>query len=711
MHLGEHLDADDRLSVRDGELYLEECSLTELARRFGTPLNVVSQERLQRRAREFAREFGEAWSEGPVQVLPSLKANFSLALRRLLTLEGLGCDTFGSSELQAALACGVPPGLISVNGSSKSPRLMRDVILAGASLTLDSLREARLAVAIAADLKTIATIRLRLRPDYSSLTALSEFAAEPHAIAEVTARYKPGLPREELAEAARLLRASDWVTVVGCHAHVGRHRPDLAMWEAVIPCYVREIAALTVAMGGEWRPQVIDVGGGFSPRRDPVGLSHAPADVGDAGGNAGSEPRRVPSVAEYARVITETLRRELERAGLPASGVTLQLEPGRSLYANAGLHLATVVNLKEERQEAGGVARTQRWVEADTSEAFLPDVNLEGVRWTVVPVARPDADAFTTADIVGISCGFDVLVQDALLPALAPGDLLAFLDTGAYQDSGSNNFNAMPRPATVLVAGDGAEVVKRAETTADVFRRDVVPARFGPVSGLGSGSGSSLGSPGDRFDHSGLVVADLERSLGFYRDRIGLELLDQGAETDARYAEMLGVPRVRFVWAELDLGGGHVLELLRFDEPSGGASQAISPATAAATTTSAAPGVATGAVTNGASEAASGAAREATPPPTVVPGVAHLGIRVDDIDAAYETLVSDGASVFSRPIELGEDNRWLGLRVYEHHGFRLVTPVEKERLLRRYWQIPERQVETSVVLRLPEAVPGERGTP
>jgi GNAT superfamily N-acetyltransferase len=51
------------------------------------------------------------------------------------------------------------------------------------------------------------------------------------------------------------------------------------------------------------------------------------------------------------------------------------------------------------------------------------------------------------------------------------------------------------------------------------------------------------------------------------------------------------------------------------------------------------------------------------------------------------------------------------VRFYEHHGFRLVTIVEKERLLRRYWQIPERQVETSVVLRLPEAVHGERGTP
>ena len=40
------------------------------------------------------------------------------------------------------------------------------------------------------------------------------------------------------------------------------------------------------------------------------------------------------------------------------------------------------------------------------------------------------------------------------------------------------------------------------------------------------------------------------------------------------------------------------------------------------------------------------------------------------------------------------------VRFYERHGFRLVPPAEKDRLLRRYWRIPTRQVETSVVLRL-----------
>jgi GNAT superfamily N-acetyltransferase len=41
---------------------------------------------------------------------------------------------------------------------------------------------------------------------------------------------------------------------------------------------------------------------------------------------------------------------------------------------------------------------------------------------------------------------------------------------------------------------------------------------------------------------------------------------------------------------------------------------------------------------------------------------------------------------------------WWAIRFYEKHGFKLVTPAEKDRLLRRYWTISDRQVETSVVL-------------
>ena len=53
----------------------------------------------------------------------------------------------------------------------------------------------------------------------------------------------------------------------------------------------------------------------------------------------------------------------------------------------------------------------------------------------------------------------------------------------------------------------------------------------------------------------------------------------------------------------------------------------------------------------------------------------------------------------NRPLLIGTwaDAVW-AVRFYEKHGFKLVTPEEKDRLLRTYWSIPDRQVETSVVL-------------
>ena len=64
-----------------------------------------------------------------------------------------------------------------------------------------------------------------------------------------------------------------------------------------------------------------------------------------------------------------------------------------------------------------------------------------------------------------------------------------------------------------------------------------------------------------------------------------------------------------------------------------------------------------------------------------------------------EKLLSELRRKSDRPILIGTwaDAAW-AVRFYEKHGFRLASPEEKERLLKKYWSIPERQVETSVVL-------------
>jgi diaminopimelate decarboxylase len=119
-----------------------------------------------------------------------------------------------------------------------------------------------------------------------------------------------------------------------------------------------------------------------------------------------------------------------------------------------------------------------RWVETDTTEMFMADLLIEHARFGVIDASQADSPTTETADVVGMSCGFDVLVPDARLPKVRTGDVLAFLDTGAYQDACASNFNGLPRPGTVLVSGADAEWIKRPETVEDVFARDVVPERL-----------------------------------------------------------------------------------------------------------------------------------------------------------------------------------------------------------------------------------------
>ncbi len=454
---------DDCLSVRLGRLFVEGCDAAELARRFGTPLHVFSENQLRRNARRFREAFATRWPEGQVNVLPSIKANFTLAMRRILTQEGMGCDTFGSSELEAALRCGVRPGLISVNGSVKDRALIERAVGAGARITLDSVREIDLVREVARVLGKHATVRFRLRPSYDELVQPSEFVEDEVPIRVFAQAYKPGIPTPDLLAAGPSALAAEELDVSGVMAHLGRHHHATDVWRGMVRGFVATLADLSRAWGG-WTPREIDLGGGFASPRDPTGRALR---------RGADRPERVPPVEDYAEAVSSTLREELTVHGLPAEGVTLEVEPGRALYADAGIHLTRVVNVKEEPERT-----PPRWAETDTSEAFLPDLLIEHDRWVVVVADRAGEPPAEAVDLVGKSCGFDVLGADVALPGVQPGDVIAFLDTGAYQDAASFNFNAMPRPATVLVCDDTAVVVKRAETVDDVFARDLVPSRL-----------------------------------------------------------------------------------------------------------------------------------------------------------------------------------------------------------------------------------------
>ena len=180
-----------------------------------------------------------------------------------------------------------------------------------------------------------------------------------------------------------------------------------------------------------------------------------------------------PSIEAYAAACTTTLRRELARHGVETRGVTLQLEPGRAMHGDTGIHLTTVKALKR-------TTTPMRWnvVVVDTTEFWFTGGRYEHNLHHYLFADKLDAPLTGKADVIGRSCYGDRLLPAVPVPDVQVGDVLALLDTGAYQEVSMSNFNALPRPASVLVTGDRASLIRRRETEADVFRRDVLPAHL-----------------------------------------------------------------------------------------------------------------------------------------------------------------------------------------------------------------------------------------
>jgi diaminopimelate decarboxylase len=594
---------DECLSVRDGALFVEECSAEELARRFGTPLHVISEDQLRRNVDRFRTEFGSRWP-GELLLLPSLKANPALALRHVLNRVGTGCDVFGPGELDAAPRTGTHATLISLNGPMKGEALLERAVRAGVLITLDSRDELRRVVAAARRLGRRAVVRLRIRPDLAGFDQPSEMSPEGLSIRSAVQRYKAGIPTEDLLSLPAGEARDSALDLAGVHFHIGRQSPDPAVWAGAVDSLADLLGRLRELWPG-WAPRQLDVGGGFPAPRDPFGRrSPLRADAAD----------ETPGLDRYAEAICPRLARRLDALDIDARGVRLELEPGRALYADAGVHLATVGNIKRQTEPEPLV-----WVETDTSDSYLPDVNLELNRWTCLLARAPLDPPALRADVTGRTCALDVVVADADLPAAEPGDVLAFLDTGAYQDSTASNFNALGRPGTVLVRGDEVELIRRHEMVEDVFARDLIPARLHE----GRWDGAAEGWRVTGIDHASITCADLDRSLSFYRGLLGLELRDRGEAKGAEF-EVSGISEPEVRWADLVLPGGHVLELIEYVRPRG---------------------------------------RPVRPDPND-PGATHISLRVKDADEAHRRLRDAGVSVRSEPATIDTAGAWRGARVF-----------------------------------------------
>ncbi len=417
----------DTTKIEQDVLTIGGCDLASLAETFGTPLYVYDQATLDGAAAAYRQALAEAYP-GPSGLTYAGKAFLCRALAEWIGRQGPWLDCSSLGEMTIAQAAGLPPERVLVHGVNKSAADLEAARRHAGVIVVDNLTELERIRRLP---RPLPRLWLRFRP---------EVEVETHAhIQTGQSESKFGMEADEILQAARLCRRED-LPLAGLHFHLGSQLRDPQPARQAIERTLALAAALD--LGGEWS---LCPGGGW-------GVAYHEDDL----------PQ--PDLAAYVRAVAEAVVEGCRRRGLPLP--RLQLEPGRSLVARAGVAIYRVGAVK---QTAG-----RRWLLLDGGLADNPRPALYAARYSALPVQGATRPPAGPAWFAGPYCeSGDVLIAGLPFPDVAAGEWVAVPVSGAYQLSMASNYNGACRPAVVWLAEGQARLIQRRETPEDLLRRDL----------------------------------------------------------------------------------------------------------------------------------------------------------------------------------------------------------------------------------------------
>lgn len=402
----------DYFSYQNGELFAEQCPVTELAAQYGTPLYVYSRATIERHWKAFNAAAGHREH----LVCYAVKANSNLAVINLMARLGSGFDIVSGGELGRVIAAGGDPAKVVFSGVGKTSDEIAEALEAGIlCFNVESEPELERISEVALRLNKKAPVSLRINPDIDAKT-------HPYISTGLKAN-KFGIPIERAADVYRHAATLPGITIQGVDCHIGSQLTELAPFIEAVDKLLALID--TLALEGI-HIHHLDVGGG-------LGVNY--------------QDERPPEPDAYTAALHEQLGdREL----------TLLFEPGRAIMANAGILVTKVEYLKM------GDSKNFALVDAAMNDLIRPA--LYSAWQAIIPVNPNSLATEYEYDVVGPVCETGDFLGKQRKLAIEPNDLLAVRSVGAYGFVMSSNYNSRPRIAEVMVDDASAHVIRRRET-------------------------------------------------------------------------------------------------------------------------------------------------------------------------------------------------------------------------------------------------------
>lgn len=390
-------------------------TVSNLREKYGEAFYLLDSEQFRRNFLELKSAFGSVYSN--FNIAYSYKTNYTPKICKIVNELGGYAEVVSEMEMELALRCGVEYKKIIWNGPIKNAEKMTEFLMAGGTINIDSIEEAKYIQVIASE--TDKTLNVGIRCNYDVKDG-------------VVSRFGFDIEGEDFNKVVEIVNNTKNLHLVNLQCHFAKRQVDY--WATRAKGMVELLERI------EMVPDRIDIGGGlFGKMPDCLKAQF---------------PFTIPSYDDYAKAAASVFADYFkDKKNKPE----LLIEPGTAVVGDCMKFIGTVKTIKNVRGKyIATILGSQK------------NISMSGVNPPIEIIHMNKGDVYQEVDMVGFTCIENDVIYKNYKGELAVGDAVVINNCGSYSIVMKPPF-ILPNFPVLDICSDEVEIIKRGETFDDIF--------------------------------------------------------------------------------------------------------------------------------------------------------------------------------------------------------------------------------------------------
>ena len=428
----------ENITIKDNELYFNGFKVTDLAKKYGTPLYLMDENRIRHNINIYKNSLKKHFGDDALMLYASKACSFKY-IYKIMQDENVGIDVVSSGEIWTAKAAGFDMTKAYFHSNNKTDDDIKLAIENNIGyFVADNIEEIEIINKEAKKQNKIQNILLRVTPGIDTHTY------EADKTGKVDSKFGTAIETGQAIVIVEKLLGFENINLCGFHCHVGSQVFEEDVFERTAVIMIKFFAEVKEKFDLETK--IFDIGGGIGVRYE--------------------ENDPTIDIDKKLKDLSIVINDELKKYNLTKP--QFRIEPGRSIVADSGMTIYTVGTIKK-------IPGYKNYVSVDGGMTDNPRYALYGAIHSCLTANKMNEENNFIADLVGRCCeSGDIIIPKAKFPSsISRYDYVAVTTTGAYNYSMASNYNRIPKPAVVMLKDRDDFMVVKKESLDDIIKNDI----------------------------------------------------------------------------------------------------------------------------------------------------------------------------------------------------------------------------------------------